>query len=97
MPPSMLGPRTLNSFSTHGFPNLFMQNAPQGTLTTNFVHTLDEIAQHAAYIIGRMREKGHRCFDPSKEAEDAYCQRIWDRSHKGKKFLEGCTPGVRML
>ena len=88
------GPRTLNSFSTHGFPNLFMQNAPQGTLTTNFVHTLDEVAQHAAFVIGSMREKGYRTFDPSKAAEDAYCQRIFDRSHKGKKFLEGCTPGV---
>lgn len=87
------GPRTFNSMNTHGFPNLFMQNAPQGTFTTNFVMHLDEVARHAAHIIAKMRQQDFATFEPSKAAEDAYCQRIYDKSGRGQKFLQKCTPG----
>ena len=87
------GPRTLKSFSTHGFPNFFMQNAPQGTFTTNFVQKLDEEAQHVGYLIGKMKREGIVVYDPSKAAEDAWCKAIYERSGRGQKFFMNCTPG----
>jgi cyclohexanone monooxygenase len=87
------GPRTLKSFSTHGFPNFFMQNAPQGTFTTNFVQKLDEEAQHVGYLIGKMNREGIVVYDPSKKAEDKWCDAIYRRSGRGAKFLKRCTPG----
>ena len=87
------GPRTLKSFSTHGFPNFFMQNAPQGTFTTNFIQKLDEEAQHVAYLIGKMKREGIVVYDPSKAAEDAWCKAIYERSGRGLNFLKNCTPG----
>eukprot|EP00944_MAST-04C_sp_MAST-4C-sp1_P010342 g10342.t1 len=87
------GPRTFWSFNTSGFPNLFMQNSPQGTFTTNFVQKLDEEALHAAHMIMRLKAAGYRTFDPTKEAEDAYCKEIYRKSGRGQKFLQQCTPG----
>ena len=87
------GPRTLKSFSTHGFPNFFMQNAPQGTFTTNFVQKLDEEAQHVSYIIAKMKREGIVVYDPSKRAEEEWCDTIYRRSGRGEKFLKKCTPG----
>ena len=87
------GPRTFWSFNTSGFPNLFMQNSPQGTFTTNFVQKLDEEALHAAHMIMRLKAAGYRTFDPTKEAEDAYCAEIYRKSGRGQKFLQQCTPG----
>jgi cyclohexanone monooxygenase len=87
------GPRTFWSFNTSGFPNLFMQNAPQGTFTTNFVQKLDEEALHAAHMITRLKAGGYSTFDPTKEAEDAYCAEIYRKSGRGQTFLQQCTPG----
>eukprot|EP00937_MAST-01D_sp_MAST-1D-sp2_P006713 g6713.t1 len=87
------GPRTLNSYNTRGFPNLFMQNAPQGPFTTNFVQQLDEAAVHAAHAIAQARSRGYRAVEPTAEAEDAYCRFVYERSGLGQKFLKRCTPG----
>ena len=89
------GPRTLNGINTHGFPNLWMLNAPQATFTTNFVHQLDEIAKHAAHAIALLSERhGPRAFvEPTAEAEAAYSADVYARSGRGQKFLKGCTPG----
>jgi cation diffusion facilitator CzcD-associated flavoprotein CzcO len=87
------GPRTFRSFNTSGFPNLFMQNSPQGTFTTNFVQTLDENAKHCAAMIARMRANNWNTFNPSKLAEDKYCEMIYNKSGRGQRFLQKCTPG----
>ena len=70
-----------------------MQNSPQGTFTTNFVQKLDEEALHAAHMIMRLKAAGYKTFDPTKEAEDAYCEEIYRKSGRGQKFLQQCTPG----
>jgi len=87
------GPRTLRSVNSNGFPNMFMQNAPQGTFTTNFVQKLDEEARHAAHVIAQIRSRGLSTFDVSKEAEDEWCEEIYRRSGRGQKFMSKCTPG----
>ena len=55
--------------------------------------TLDEVANHAAHMVAALRKDGFTTCDPSLAAEDAYCQHVFDRSRRGKKFLAGCTPG----
>ena len=87
------GPRTFCSMHTHGFPNLIMQNAPQGTFTTNFVQKLEEEAKHAACMIKALREKGMNTFDAALASENAWCERIWKNSERGQKFFQKCTPG----
>ena len=87
------GPRTYRSMHTSGFPNLIMQNAPQGTFTTNFVQKLNEEAKHAACMISEVRKKRMDTFDASLTAENEWCQKIWDRSKRGQNFFKQCTPG----
>ena len=87
------GPRTLNSIHSHGFPNLFMQNGPQGTLTVNFVQKIDEKARHAAHIISEMKKQKYTYINATKQAEDEYCDIIWRRSGRGASFKRKCTPG----
>ena len=69
-----------------------MQNSPQGTFNTNFVQKLDEEALHAAHMIMGPKAAGYRTFDPTKEAEDAYCKK-YTENQKRQKFLQQCTPG----
>jgi len=87
------GPRTLNGLNTAGFPNLWMQSAPQYVFGNNFVQPLEEAARHAASCIGYMREKGIRTASPSYDAEARYCQEVYDKSIGGQKFFTNCTPG----
>jgi cyclohexanone monooxygenase len=70
-----------------------MQNGPQGTFTTNFVHQLDSSAKQAAHVIMEMRLKGLNTFEPTLEVEDKWCARVYDASSRGTKFLKECTPG----
>ena len=49
------GPITFEGYCSGGFPNLFMQNAPQGTFTINFVQQLDEVSRHFAHIIAGVK------------------------------------------
>ena len=60
---------------------------PKGTFTTNFVQKLDEEALHAAHMIMRLKAAGYRTFDPTKEAEDAYCKEIYRKSGRGQKVF----------
>jgi hypothetical protein len=86
-------PRTLRSSTTRGFPNLFLQNGPQGTLTVNFVQKIDEKARHVAHMVAQMRKRGLTYLEPTQEAEDAYCALILQRSGRGARFKKNCTPG----
>ena len=86
-------PRTLRSSTTCGFPNLFLQNGPQGTLTVNFVQKIDEKARHVAHMVAQMRSRGLTYIEPTQEAEDEYCATILRRSGRGATFKRKCTPG----
>jgi len=87
------GPRTLRSMNTSGFPNLFLQNSPQGTFTVNFVQKLVEESKHAAFMISEMNRKGLARFDVTAEAEDEHCEKVFQKSGRGARFLKKCTPG----
>lgn len=87
------GVGTLHGMSTHGFPNaLFLSNFQSG-FALNYTHTLDEEAQHVAYIIARGLAEGARKIEPSEEAERQWVATIVEKSAMVEEFLAGCTPG----
>jgi len=87
------GPKTLNSYHSRGFPNLFLQNAPQGALSANFTTGLEIGATHMAHIIGKMRQEGKTRIEPKEQAEEDYCNAVYEASEQGQKFYASCTPG----
>jgi len=87
------GPKTYRSFHSSGFPNLCMQNAPQGAFTTNFTYALDESSKHFAHIIARMRKEGYTKFDVKADVEERYLDKMWELSPVSTGRKPGCTPG----
>lgn len=78
------GPATLHALLTNGFPNLFLSGPAQMGTSPNYVHALDQLGYHTAYII---KEALRRAKDPSKatveatrEAEEAWSMEIQMRS-----------------
>ena len=92
------GPQTFHGVMTSGFPNFFFlpPNYHHGTAAVNFVHTLEETAVHIAHLVAELDRRGVIA-DVTKEAEDAYVERLTDSSGLAllgsRKFLEDCTPG----
>ncbi len=90
------GVRTLHGLSTDEFPNcFFLGGNQQSASAVNAVHLLDEQAQHVAYIVKTMAERGIARVEPSAEAVDAYVHVI--RSSPANAALVAyyadCTPG----
>jgi len=87
------GVSTLHGMSTRGFPNaLFLSNFQSG-FALNYTHTLDEEAQHVAYIVARGLSEGIRTIEPNEEAERQWVASIVEKSAMVEEFLAGCTPG----
>jgi len=87
------GPKTYRSYHSAGFPNLMMQNAPQGAYTTNFVYQLDEASRHFAHIITRMKASGCKRFDVKPAVEEDYLDLVWKASPVSDGKRPSCTPG----
>ena len=87
------GMRTLHGMMTHGFPNLIILGPPQGALTANFPHALDEQGRHAAYLIQQAQARKVRSMEPTVEQEDTWVKTIILSTRRNQAFLESCTPG----
>ncbi|MGW2329862.1 flavin-containing monooxygenase [Streptomyces sp. NPDC001700] len=87
------GPRTLHGFSTHGFPNLFQLGPLQNASSVNFVHVLDEQAQHVAEMVAEARKRGARYVEPTPEAQDAWLDALAENAPDLLAFQAECTPG----
>jgi cyclohexanone monooxygenase len=87
------GAKTFESYHSAGFPNLCMQNAPQGVFTINFCYQLDEASKHFAHIISETLRRGKKVFDVRPEAEAEYLAQMWKRSPPAMARKPGCTPG----
>merc|ERR1711964_303504 len=88
------GPRTYYALNTHGFPNMFIMNGPQGPiLANNNIQQMDMFARHMVHVLARMRREGLSYLDPREEAEAEYCKMIFDASSRAQKFFQNCTPG----
>jgi cyclohexanone monooxygenase len=94
------GVRTLHGLTTDEFPNCFILGGNQQSASAvNAVHLLDEQAQHVAYILRTMRERGISRVEPTAQAVDAYVHVI--RSSPANDalvdFYHDCTPGYYNL
>ncbi|WP_350351713.1 NAD(P)/FAD-dependent oxidoreductase [Microbacterium sp. A8/3-1] len=87
------GPRTLHGFYTHGFPNLFQLGAIQNANSVNFVHILQEQAQHVAAVISRAESVGALRVEPSAEAERQWIETVHATARDVSAFQAECTPG----
>ncbi|WP_374975690.1 flavin-containing monooxygenase [Microbacterium trichothecenolyticum] len=87
------GPRTLHGFFTHGFPNLFQLGAVQNANSVNFVHILQEQAEHIAAIVARADAEGASRVEPTRESEAAWVQTVRESSRDSSAFQAACTPG----
>ncbi|WP_454852716.1 flavin-containing monooxygenase [Promicromonospora soli] len=87
------GPATLHGFYSHGFPNLFHLGAVQNANSVNFVHILQEQAEHIAAVIAESRAEGARYVEPSEQAQADWSQTIRESAHDHSAFQAECTPG----
>jgi cation diffusion facilitator CzcD-associated flavoprotein CzcO len=87
------GARTYRAMQTHGFPNYLLLSVVQGGGPVNYVHVIDEMAQHAAYIVRRCLADGIDRIQPTAEAEEAWVQEVLTLAAARRPFFESCTPG----
>ena len=87
------GLRTLHGFSSHGFPNCFQVGFSQNGFSVNLTSVLDDQAQHVAYLINEIDERGARYAQPSAEAEAEWVATIRRMAVANTAFFEACTPG----
>lgn len=87
------GPRTLHGFYTHGFPNLFHLGALQNANSVNFVHILQEQAEHIAAVISRARDTGARAVEPTEAAQEDWVRTVRETASDTTAFHADCTPG----
>jgi len=91
------GPKSLEAYYSHGFPNLFFQNAPFDVLTVNFAHRLDEMAKHISHLIMTIKDQGFNLIEVKEEAEHEFLERMIE-IEKGDPSTpslntQKCTPG----
>ncbi|MER5787395.1 NAD(P)/FAD-dependent oxidoreductase [Streptomyces sp. NPDC001980] len=92
------GPETLHGVMSSGFPNFFLlpPNYTQGTAAVNFCHTLDETAQHVAFLVAEFERRGVIA-DVTGQGEEAYVRQVTEGSGLALLgaggFLKDCTPG----
>lgn len=87
------GPRTLHGFYSHGFPNLFHLGALQNANSVNFVHILQEQAEHVAAVIARAEREGAQRVEPTAEATAAWTRTLQGTARDFSAFQAECTPG----
>jgi cyclohexanone monooxygenase len=87
------GMKTLHGFSSHGFPNSFLMGLSQNGFSVNLTSMLDDQAQHIAYIIRQVMDRGARYAEPTVEGEAAWVGEIRRLAAVNTAFLESCTPG----
>ncbi|MCH7232231.1 FAD-dependent oxidoreductase [Glycomyces sp. L485] len=87
------GPRTLHGFYSHGFPNLFHLGALQNANSVNFVHILQEQAEHVAAVVARAERAGAQRIEPTAEAEEQWLCTLRETARDTTAFQAECTPG----
>ncbi|WP_112133417.1 flavin-containing monooxygenase [Glycomyces dulcitolivorans] len=87
------GPRTFHGFYSHGFPNLFHLGALQNANSVNFVHILQEQAEHVAAVIARAEHEGAQRVEPTVEAEEGWLRLLRETGRDASAFQAECTPG----
>lgn len=87
------GPMTLHGFYSNGFPNLFHLGAFQNANSVNFVHILQEQAEHIAAVVSRAESTGRRVIEPTLEAQQEWARTVLETAQDNRDFQAKCTPG----
>jgi cation diffusion facilitator CzcD-associated flavoprotein CzcO len=90
------GNRTLHGFFVRDFPNCFLIQNSQATLTVNFVHVLDEQATHLGHVLGHAVANDIRLVEASEEGEAQWVEEVIASSKgnpMGEDYQRNCTPG----
>ena len=96
------GMRAFHAHSSHGFPNMFVVGGlfPFG-FGANYCSSVDDLAHHVAYIIGKVITDGAHRVEVTKDTEDAWVDAQRNSSGGIAKNLGGqelsCTPGYYNL
>ncbi|MBQ0718684.1 MAG: NAD(P)/FAD-dependent oxidoreductase [Gammaproteobacteria bacterium] len=87
------GPSTMHGMFSHGFPNCFFMGLFQTGLTVSLPHTLNEQAEHIAYVVGQSKERGLDVVEVSQQRQDDWGATIRSKAHNNEEFFNTCTPG----
>lgn len=90
------GAATLHATMSSSFPNLFINDSPQGGANPNVPGSLETSARHAAYIVAetlrRVKDPNRLVVEPTEEAEEAWAREILKYDLWGSPSI-ACTPG----
>jgi cyclohexanone monooxygenase len=87
------GAATMHGLFSRGFPNCFVISLVQASFAFNFLHSINEVSQHIAYVVGEAKRAGAGVIEPSQAAEDAWVAEIERAAVQREAFLTDCTPG----
>jgi cation diffusion facilitator CzcD-associated flavoprotein CzcO len=87
------GVTSLHGMQTAGFPNLFLISTAQTGVTLNFCHSLTELSQHIAHVVGQVLARDARTVEARPAAEEQWCAEVSRTNRIGSKFYAECTPG----
>lgn len=89
------GIATLHGVAASGFPNLFFHPTlnSQSTGSSNWTHMIYLTSSHIAHVVDQVRQRGHRVFEVTPEAETDWVNTILAARVDNHEFLEACTPG----
>jgi cyclohexanone monooxygenase len=89
------GIATLHGVTSNGFPNLFFHPTlnSQSTGSSNWTHMIYLTSAHIAYVVDQVRQRGHRVFEVTPEAETGWVNAVVAARVDNREFLKACTPG----
>jgi cyclohexanone monooxygenase len=87
------GASTLHGVMSRGFPNLLMESPIQGAQGINFVHVLDELSGHIAYVVKKCLDTGVETVEPTQAAQEAWLGTVFQTLMGRAAFAAECTPG----
>ena len=91
------GIRSLHGIHVHGFPNAFVVHSLQRTLSPNYSHLVEDIADEIVHVITTVQERGATSVEATADAEAAWVGAILDKrkpktSARGFGGNNDCTP-----
>ena len=90
------GIATLHGVFSNGFPNLFFPGPNQIGFTASYTSTVEQLAQHVAFVVTKCMEKVGAAervvVEPSQQAQEDWSMQILSRAATSV-IMVGCTPG----
>ena len=88
------GAATMFGMMTRGFPNMLVMPAPgqQAVVTVNYTQLADLGGEFVGRMVGLLEKQGIEVFDVSREAEQAWTQKVVDSFVDGSSVMAACTP-----